>query len=66
MAHNNPDPSRRTTGMPHARGVRPSQGAADVRGRPPLSEADAHNELLRILVTAHGTDGVRRMLDALR
>jgi hypothetical protein len=63
VAHDSPGPSPLAPGPPNAREVRAAQAAAD--GASPLSDADAHTELLKILVAAHGTDGVRRMLDAL-
>jgi len=52
-----------TAGAPNAREVQAAQKTAD--NPEPGSSAEAHKELLHILVTTYGIEGVRRMLDEL-
>lgn len=56
-----------TDGAPNAREVQAAQETADGRGAGTSADesADVHKELLHILVTAFGINGVRRMLDEL-
>jgi hypothetical protein len=73
MKDETPAPTRLASDpSPHALEVQNAQAAADDVGKgrraasTPCGDADSDLELLRGLVAAYGTEGVRRMLDSLK